>query len=126
MRLPNLRHSPSYAHEASSNRGGLSATCKWGSPARHTELIDMAKKISAKARAAARKQRDKWKMKRWYTIRAPRHPWDFKRIGETIGESDEHIIGRVYEMTQQEFDGNFSKMHVVMRFRSPNVLVKTR
>ena len=77
----------------------------------------MAKKISAKARAAARKQRDKWKTKRWYTIRAPRHPWDFKRIGETIGESDEHIIGRVYEMTQQEFDGNFSKMHVVMRFR---------
>ena len=86
-------------------------------PARHTELNDMAKKISAKARAAARKQRDKWKTKRWYTIRAPRHPWDFKRIGETIGESDEHIIGRVYEMTQQEFDGNFSKMHVVMRFR---------
>jgi len=86
-------------------------------PARHTEWIDMAKKISAKARAAARKQRDKWKTKRWYTIRAPRHPWDFKRIGETIGESDEHIIGRVYEMTQQEFDGNFSKMHVVMRFR---------
>ena len=77
----------------------------------------MAKKVSAKARAAARKQRDKWKLKRWYTIRAPRHPWDFKRIGETLGESDEHIIGRVYEMTQQEFDGNFSKMHVVMRFR---------
>tara|TARA_B110000444_G_C18852118_1_gene606788 strand:+ start:38604 stop:39569 length:966 start_codon:yes stop_codon:yes gene_type:complete len=77
----------------------------------------MAKKISAKARAAARKQRDKWKTKRWYTIRAPRHPWDFKRIGETIGESDEHIIGRVYEMTQQEFSGDFSKMHVILRFR---------
>ena len=53
-----------------------------------------AKKVSAKARAAARKQRDKWKMKRWYTIRAPRHPWDFKNIGETLGESDEHIGGR--------------------------------
>ena len=77
----------------------------------------MAKKISAKARAAARKQRDKWKTKRWYTIRAPRHPWDFERIGETIGESDEHIIGRVYEMTQQEFGGDFSKMHVILRFR---------
>ena len=77
----------------------------------------MAKKISAKARAAARKQRDKWKTKRWYTIRAPRHPWDFKRIGETIGESDDHIIGRVYEMTQQEFGGDFSKMHVILRFR---------
>ena len=77
----------------------------------------MAKKVSAKARAAARKQRDKWKMKRWYTIRAPRHPWDFKNIGETIGESDEHIIGRVYEMTLQEFNGDFTKMHVILRFR---------
>ena len=77
----------------------------------------MAKKISAKARAAARKQRDKWKMKRWYTIRAPRHPWNFLKIGETLGESDEHIVGRVYEMTQQEFNGDFSKMHVILRFR---------
>tara|TARA_B100000963_G_scaffold362001_2_gene401879 strand:+ start:2994 stop:3977 length:984 start_codon:yes stop_codon:yes gene_type:complete len=77
----------------------------------------MAKKVSAKARAAARKQRDKWKMKRWYTIRAPRHPWDFKNIGETIGESDESIIGRVYEMTLQEFNGDFTKMHVIIRFR---------
>ena len=75
----------------------------------------MAKKVSAKARAAARKQRDKWKMKRWYTIRAPRHPWDFKNIGETLGESDEHIIGRVYEMTLQEFNGDFTKMHVILR-----------
>ena len=77
----------------------------------------MAKKVSAKARAAARKQRDKWKTKRWYTIRAPRHPWDFKNIGETIGESDEHIIGRIYEMTLQEFNGDFTKMHVILRFR---------
>ena len=77
----------------------------------------MAKKVSAKARAAARKQRDKWKMKRWYTIRAPRHPWDFKNIGETLGESDESIVGRVYEMTLQEFNGDFTKMHVILRFR---------
>jgi len=77
----------------------------------------MAKKISVKARAAARKQRDKWKNKIWYTIRAPRAPWDFKKIGETLGESDEHIIGRVYEMTQQEFNGDFTKMHVILRFR---------
>lgn len=56
-------------------------------------------------------------MKRWYTIRAPRHPWDFQKIGETLGESDEHIVGRVYEMTQQEFNGDFSKMHVILRFR---------
>ena len=77
----------------------------------------MAKKMSAKARAAARKQRDKWKTKRWYTIRAPRHPWNYQNIGETIGESDEHIIGRIYEMTQQEFNGDFTKMHVILKFR---------
>ena len=77
----------------------------------------MAKKMSAKARAAARKQRDKWKTKRWYTIRAPPHPWNYQNIGETIGESDEHIIGRIYEMTQQEFNGDFTKMHVMLRFR---------
>ena len=76
-----------------------------------------AKKMSAKARAAARKQRDKWKNKRWYTIRAPRHPWNFRRIGETLGETDEQIIGRIYEMTQQEFSGDFTKMHVILRFK---------
>ena len=80
-------------------------------------MSDMAKKMSAKARAAARKQRDKWKTKRWYTIRAPRHPWNYQNIGETIGESDEHIIGRIYEMTQQEFNGDYTKMHVMLRFR---------
>ncbi len=98
--------------------GGVSRQLASGvAPARLTELISMAKKVSAKARAAARKQRDKWKTKRWYTIRAPRHPWDFKNIGETIGESDEHIMGRVYEMTLQEFNGDFTKMHVILRFR---------
>ena len=66
----------------------------------------MAAKKGMKARAAARKQRDKWRMKRWFTIRAPRYPWNFQKIGETLGETDEQIIGRVYEMTQQEFNGD--------------------
>lgn len=82
----------------------------------------MAKKVSARARVVARKQRDKWKLKRWYTIRAPRHPWDFRQIGETIGESDEHIMGRVYEMTLQEFNGDFTKMHIILRFRVTEVV----
>ena len=81
-----------------------------------------AKKLSAKARVAARKQRDKWKNKRWFTIRAPRHPWNFKRIGETLGETDEHIMSRIYEMTQQEFSGDFTKMHVLLRFRVTEVV----
>ena len=71
----------------------------------------------AKARAAARKQKDKWKSKRWFTIRAPRQPWQFKVIGETLGETPEHLIGRIYETTQNDVDGDFSKMHVKLRFR---------
>ena len=81
----------------------------------------MASKGAA-SRAAARKQKDKWKAKRWYTIRAPRQPWHFKVIGETLGEEDELLIGRMYEITQQEVDGDFSKMHVKMKFRVTEII----
>ena len=76
----------------------------------------------ASARAAARKQRDKWKSKRWYTIRAPRHPWAFKVIGETIAEDESMLIGRNYEILQNELDGDFSKMHVKVQFRITGVV----
>ena len=76
----------------------------------------------AAARAAARKQRDKWKSKRWFTIRAPRHPWSFRVIGETIAEDEEQLIGRHYEMVQNELDGDFSKMHVKVQFRISGVV----
>ena len=71
----------------------------------------------AKARAAARKQRDKWKAKRWFTIRAPRNPWSFRVIGETLAEESEQLIGRTYDIMQNELDGDFSKMHVKVVFR---------
>ena len=81
----------------------------------------MASKGAA-SRAEARKQKDKWKAKRWYTIRAPRQPWHFKVIGETLGEEDELLIGRMYEITQQEVDGDFSKMHVKLKFRVTEIV----
>ena len=71
----------------------------------------------AKARAAARNRRDKWKAKRWYTIRAPRNPWSFKIIGETLAEEPEQLIGRTYDIMQNELVGDFSKMHVQAVFR---------
>ena len=76
----------------------------------------------AAARAAARKQRDKWKSKRWFTIRAPRNPWSFNIIGETIAEDEEQLIGRPYEIMQNELDGDFSKMHVKVQFRITGVV----
>ena len=76
----------------------------------------------ASARAAARRQKDKWKSKRWYSIRAPRNPWSFKVIGETIAEDDQMLIGRHYEVVQSELDGDFTKMHVKIKFRVSDVV----
>ncbi len=76
----------------------------------------------ASARAAARRQKDKWKSKRWYSIRAPRNPWSFKMIGETIAEEEELLVGRQFEIMQNELDGDFTKMHVKIKFRIKEVV----
>ena len=82
----------------------------------------MAVRTSAQSRNLARKQRDKWKSKRWFSIRAPRNPWNYKKIGETLGAESEFIVGRVFQTTQQEFDGDFTKMHVKLNFRISDVI----
>ena len=76
----------------------------------------------ASARAAARRQKDKWKAKRWFSIRAPRNPWSFKVIGETIAEEESMLVGRLYEVMQSDLDGDFSKMHVKIKFRIKDVV----
>ena len=76
----------------------------------------------ASARAAARRQKDKWKAKRWYSIRAPRNPWSFKLIGETLAEEESLLLGRPYEIMQNELDGDFTKMHVKLKFRISDVV----
>jgi small subunit ribosomal protein S3Ae len=76
----------------------------------------------ASARAAARKQKDKWKSKRWYSIRAPRNPWSFKVIGETIAEEEELLVGRQFEIMQNELDGDFTKIHVKIKFKIKEVV----
>ena len=76
----------------------------------------------ASARAAARRQKDKWKAKRWYSIRAPRNPWSFKVIGETIAEEEEMLVGRPFEFLQNELDGDFTKLHVKIKFRIKEVV----
>ena len=76
----------------------------------------------ASARAAARRQKDKWKAKRWYSIRAPRNPWSFKVIGETLAEEEDMLVGRPYEIMQNELDGDFTKMHVKIKFRIKEVV----
>ena len=46
----------------------------------------------------------------------------YKAIGETLAESEDLLMGRIFEITQQEFDGDFTKLHVKLRFRITEVV----
>jgi small subunit ribosomal protein S3Ae len=74
----------------------------------------MAKKRSA--RQAARKVKDKWTSKQWYTIRAP-PIFNEAEIGETLADEEEKLVDRVAEATLQDVTGDFSKQHVKCYFR---------
>jgi small subunit ribosomal protein S3Ae len=67
-------------------------------------------------RVQAKKLKDKWKAKEWYKIYAPEM---FNRvlISETLADDVEKLKSRVSEVTMQEITGDFSKMHVKLRFK---------
>ncbi len=67
-------------------------------------------------RSAARKVRDKWRSKVWYTIIAP-ETFSSKELGMTPADEPEKVIGRVAETTLYDLTGNFKKMHVKLYFR---------
>ena len=71
------------------------------------------KKVS---RTAVKKVKDKWKAKQWYMVRAP-PMYNATQIAETLSDEQEKLIGRVAEATLQDLTGDFSKMHVKMRFK---------
>lgn len=67
-------------------------------------------------RTSAKKVKDKWKAKEWYKVIAP-EMFDSKQIAETLADSKEKLIGRIVEATLQDIIGDFSKMHVKLRFQ---------
>ena len=70
-----------------------------------------------KAKAAAgRKAKDKWKMKEWYNVHAPRM-FNETVIGETPAADPEFLIGRQSEVTVQCLTGDCAKMHIKLRFK---------
>jgi small subunit ribosomal protein S3Ae len=72
-----------------------------------------AKKTKA---AAGRKVKDKWKAKEWYKIHAPRM-FNESEIGETPSADPDYVIGRTVEVTVQDLTGDFSKMHIKLKFK---------
>ena len=78
-----------------------------------------AQKSKAKGRAASR-SKDKWKSKTWYDVMAP-DMFNRQKVAETIADEPEKLIGRVAQVTVQDITGDFSKMHIKMKFKINDV-----
>jgi len=65
---------------------------------------------------AARKVKDKWKAKEWYKVHAPKM-FNEAEIGETPSADPDYVIGRTVEVTVQDLTGDFSKMHIKLKFK---------
>jgi small subunit ribosomal protein S3Ae len=73
-----------------------------------------------KAKTAARKVKDKWKAKEWYKLYAPRM-FNAVELGETPSSDPTALMGRNTEVTVHELTGDFSKMHIKIRFNVTDV-----
>lgn len=63
-----------------------------------------------------KRMKDKWRAKTWYTVHAPEM---FNRaiLGETPAEDVSKLRERVAEVTVQDLTGDFSKMHIKVKFK---------
>ncbi len=68
------------------------------------------------SRVAAKKVKDKWKAKSWYTILA-NESFGKKEIGSSPASSPEEMIGRVSEASLSDITGDFKQSHVKLFFR---------
>ena len=69
-----------------------------------------------KSKGTSRKIKDKWKAKEWYKVHAPRM-FNEIEIGETPSAEPGSLIGRTAEVTVHDLTGDFSKMHIKLKFR---------
>jgi small subunit ribosomal protein S3Ae len=76
--------------------------------------------VKKSSRAQARRIKDRWKAKEWYTIKSP-EMFDNRQIAETIADDGSKVIGRVTEVTLHDLTGDFSKMHIKLRFKVDDV-----
>jgi small subunit ribosomal protein S3Ae len=76
--------------------------------------------MAQKPRATAKKVKDKWRAKEWYKIYAP-DMFSRMQLGETPSDNAGGIMGRIAEATVQDLTGDFSKMHIKLKFRVHDV-----
>ena len=80
----------------------------------------MAEKKKAAPKTTARKVKDRWKAKEWYKIHAPMM-FNQVQLGETPSADAASLIGRTTEVTVHDLTGDFSKMHVKLKFKVDDV-----
>jgi small subunit ribosomal protein S3Ae len=80
----------------------------------------MATETKKAAKPAARKIKDKWKAKEWYKMYAPKM-FNQVLLGETPSADPASLMGRMTEATVHDLTGDFSKMHVKMKFKVSEV-----
>jgi small subunit ribosomal protein S3Ae len=80
----------------------------------------LAANKKASTKAASRKVKDRWKAKEWYKIYAPRM-FNQAQLGETPSADATNLIGRTTEATVHDINGDFSKMHVKLKFKVQDV-----
>ncbi len=76
--------------------------------------------MAQKARATAKKVKDRWRAKEWYKVYAP-DMFSRMQLGETPADSADNVMGRITEATVQDLTGDFSKMHIKLKFRVHDV-----
>lgn len=81
-----------------------------------TDKADQAAAKKKVSRTTTRKVKDKWKAKTWFNVRAP-PMYNGAVIAETLADEPDKLMGRVAEATLQDLTGDFSKMHIKMRFK---------
>ena len=74
----------------------------------------------ARARQQARRVKDRWKAKTWYTVTAP-PAFNNHIIGETLADDNSKVMGRTVETTLQDLTGDMRQMHIKLAFKVINV-----
>jgi small subunit ribosomal protein S3Ae len=76
--------------------------------------------MAQKARTTTKKVKDRWRAKEWYKVYAP-DMFSRMQLGETPADSPENVMGRITEATVQDLTGDFSKMHIKLKFKVHDV-----
>ncbi|MDD1766242.1 MAG: 30S ribosomal protein S3ae [Methanomassiliicoccales archaeon] len=73
-----------------------------------------------KTKTTTRKVKDRWRAKEWYKIHAPKM-FNEMQIGETPSGDPSSLVGRTTEVTVHDLTGDFSKMHIKLKFKVNDV-----